>query len=252
MDPIDGQIPLKEDERVDPFLNGSLRLIQSRRGYRFSIDAVLLADFATVYPEDRVVDLGTGCGVILLILLRSKPIARAVGLEIQSELASQAVRNARLNGFAGRMDTIRADLRRLPFRPGWADVVTVNPPYGQVRTGRINPDPRRAIARHEVLASLEDILRAARHLLRRRGRLAMIYPVGRLGELLIRMRDHGLEPRRLQFLHPSPDSHAKLALVEASAGGRPGVQIAPPIFGQGKYGEQGKPLMIDDWGKGKL
>lgn len=229
------RVPLKPVESLDEFMEGRLRLIQSKRGYRFSIDAVLLSQFVTVKEGDRVVDLGTGCGIVPLLLLLTRPVSFAVGIEIQQELADQAARNALLNGFNRRMGVILGDLRHAPLSPCSADVVVCNPPYRQVRTGRINPDPQRAVARHEMLASLEDILRAAGTLLRPKGRLAVIYPAARLADTLVRMRGFNLEPKRIRLVYPGLQSEAKLVLVEALLGGRPGVKVLPPLLEQGDF-----------------
>lgn len=229
------EIELLPDEDIDPFMDGRLRLIQSKDGYRFSIDAVLLSEFVTIKPGDVVVDLGTGCGVIPLILLLTKPVGYAFGLEIQKELAHQAARNAVINGFKDKMAVILGDLKHLSISNKSADVVICNPPYRKVKSGRINPDMRRAIAKHELMASVDDILHAARNMLRKKGRLAMIYPAERLVGLLARMRRFTLEPKRIQINYPDLKSSAKLALVEASLGGRPGLEILPPLIGQGNY-----------------
>ena len=236
MSTSDSQSPrIKPHERIDPFLDGRLRIIQSRRGYRFSVDALHLAGFVRVGEEDRVADLGTGCGIIPLMLLTTRSVGQVVGLEIQEELASQAARNARLNGCSERMCVVRGDLRRPPFGARTFDVVVCNPPYRKAESGRINPDPERAIARHEILASLGGILSAARWLLRGKGRLATIYPAERLTDLLARMRGIGLEPKRVQTVHPNLASPAKLVLVEGVCDGRPGARVLPPIADQGDY-----------------
>ncbi|MFO7986153.1 MAG: methyltransferase [Desulfatiglandaceae bacterium] len=229
------EIPRYAHECVDAFLDGRLRLIQSRDGYRFSIDAVFLSTFVSVRPGDRVVDLGTGCGVIPLILLLEKPIDWVVGVEIQAELASQAARNVLLNRLSSRMKVIRGDIRHPPLAEACADVVICNPPYRQHRSGRINPDPRRAIARHEILASINDILLAAQRLLRKKGRFAFVYPSTRLAEVFGRLKRFDLEPKRLQISYPDLESGAKLALIEAVLGARPGLDILPPLLGQGDF-----------------
>ena len=228
-------IKLRSDECIDHFMEGRLRLIQSKDGYRFSIDAILLSEFVTVRPGEVVVDLGTGCGVILLTLLLTKPVGYAFGLEIQAELASQAVRNAFLNGYEDKMKIILGDIKTLPLAERCADVVICNPPYRQARSGRINPDLRKAIARHEILASIDDILLAARSLLRKKGRLALIWPSVRLVDILVRLRRFNLEPKKIQINYPGLDSEAKMALIEASLGGRPGLKISPPLLGQGNF-----------------
>lgn len=222
-------------ETVDELLEGRLKLIQSREGYRFSVDALFLAEFVTVKPGDFLVDLGTGCGVIPLLLLATKPLKHAVGIEIQADLALQAWRNAAANDHFRQMDILRADIRHPPFFSGTADVVTCNPPYRKPDSGRINPNTSRAIARHEIFVSLEHILVAARHLLKKKGRFAMVYSAERLIDFLSQSRRFNLEPKRLQVVYPNLHSNAKLVLIEAVLGGNPGVRILPPILGQGKY-----------------
>ena len=227
------EIKLKPGECIDNFLDGRLRLIQSKDGYRFSIDAFLLSEFVTVRPGDVVVDLGTGCGVISLILLLTRPVGYILGLEIQEELAEQAARNVLLNGFQDKMEVVLGDIKNYPIAEKSADVVVCNPPYRQMKSGRINPDQRRAIAKHEILTSIDDILHAARSVLRKKGRLSLIYPSIRLVDVLARMRRFNLEPKKIQINYPDLESSAKLALVEATIGGRPGLEIVPPIIGQG-------------------
>ena len=117
----------------------------------------------------------------------------------------------------------------------FADVVICNPPYSKTESGRINPDQRRAIARHEILASIDDILRAAGNLLRKKGRLAMIYPSVRLVDILLRMRRFDLEPKKVRINYPGLQSGARLALIEAVLGGKPGLEISPPLLGQGNF-----------------
>ncbi|MGD8387770.1 MAG: methyltransferase [Desulfobacteraceae bacterium] len=226
---------LQPHERLDTFQEGRLRVIQSRQGYRFSVDALFLSQFVTIKKGDLVLDLGTGCGIVLLMILLERPDCRAVGLEIQEELASQASRNARINGFQSRMGVVLGDLRRPPLSMGCCDVVVCNPPYRRKGSGRINPDRARAVARHEILASLDEILASARGLLRGKGRLAVVYPAVRLTDLMTRMRGRGFEPKRVQIVYPSLKDEAKLALVEATAGGKSGARVLPPILDQGDY-----------------
>jgi len=162
-------------------------------------------------------------------------------LEIQKELASQAMRNAVLNGFGDKMGIILGDIRFPPMADETADVVICNPPYRKVRSGRLNPDPRRAVARHEILASIDDILHAARSLLRKKGRLALIYPSVRLTDLFVRLRRFNLEPKLVRLNYPDLKSGAKLALIEASLGGRPGLDVLPPLLGQGDFSISSRP-----------
>ncbi len=231
-DPEEGATP---HETVDELLEGRLKLIQSREGYRFSVDALFLAEFVTVKPGDFLVDLGTGCGIIPLFLLATTPLKHALGIEIQADLARQAWRNATANDHSREMDILLADIRRPPLSSGTADVVTCNPPYRKSDSGRINPNTSRAIARHEIFVSLEHILAASSHVLKKKGRFAMVYSAERLIDFMSQSRRFNLEPKRLQVVYPNLHSNAKLVLIEAVLDGNPGVKILPPILGQGKY-----------------
>lgn len=224
-----------ESERIDTLPEGNLMVIQSSRGYRFSVDAPLLADFALTRPGDVVVDLGTGCGIISLLLLKKGDIRQAVGIEIQPELASQAFRNAALNGLSEKMHAVIGDIKDVPVKKGCADLVVCNPPYRSKSSGRINPYPVRAIARHELSVCLEDILKASSYMLKRGGRAALIYPSARLTDLISECKRYHLEPKRLQMIHPSASSPAVLSMVEAVSGGRPSLKVLAPIIGQGRF-----------------
>lgn len=225
---------LRPGECLDSFLDGRLKVIQPREGYRASFDSVLLSRFVTIRPRDTVVDLGTGCGIILLILVMTRPVEHGFGLEIQEELATQAARNALLNGLEEKITVIMGDIRHPPIAHKSADVVVCNPPYRQAFSGRLNPSTQKAIARHEILVSLDHILGAACRILRNKGRLAIIYPAFRLVDVLTRLREFTLEPKKIQFTYPPLRSEAKLVLIESILNGRPGVTIEGPIIGQGE------------------
>lgn len=216
-------------------MEGRLRLIQSRKGYRSSIDAILLSEFVSIKKDDIIADLGTGCGIILLLIHSTRPVKYAVGLEIQPALAGQTARNIKLNSFSHKMDVILGDIRHPPLALSSVDVVVCNPPYRKKLSGRINPNNERAIARHEILASLKDIIETAGMLLRKGGRLAMIYPAERLADLISRMKQFDLEPKRIRVIYPGIEAEAKLVMVEATLGGRPGLKILPPLLDQGEH-----------------
>jgi tRNA1Val (adenine37-N6)-methyltransferase len=144
------------------------------------------------------------------------------------------VRNAALNGFEKKMGVILGDIRHPPFMRASADVVICNPPYRRRETGRINPDPQKAIARHEIRASLDDILHTARKLLKPKGRLAMVYTASRLVDIIVKLRGFNLEPKRVQVIYPDLDSEAKLVLIEAAVEGRGGLKLLHPLIDQGE------------------
>jgi len=228
-------LKIETNETIDSFLNGKLQIIQSRQGYRFSVDALLLAEFVSIRSNDDVVDLGAGCGIISLVLAVKRKVGFIVGLELQEELASQAQRNIVLNKLEKKIAIIRGDLRHLPMCPAFAHIVVCNPPYRRQKSGRINPDFSKAIARHELSTKVDDILAAGKALLKPGGRLALIYPANRLAEIFAKMRIQDIEPKRLQIVFPNSYSHAKLAMIEGRFRGKSGLKILPPLFGQGQF-----------------
>jgi tRNA1Val (adenine37-N6)-methyltransferase len=221
----------RPDETEDTFFNGRIRVFQHREGYRFSIDAVLLAAFSSPKPTDHIVDLGTGCGIIPLIIGSRHPETRIVGVEIQPDLARLACRNVEINGFQKRITIIQDDMRSLSIKAmsGPVDLVISNPPYRKGRSGRINPHSQRAAARHEILVTLPDVTAAMFRLLDISGRFAVIYPADRITDLLTHLRSAGLEPKRIQTVHSYIHDPARLVLVSGSKGGRPGAAVLEPL-----------------------
>ncbi len=222
------------------FCGGRLRIRQPRCGYRFSIDAVLLAGFLRPRPRRRIADLGTGCGVIALLLAARCPKTRIVAVELQEELADLARENVSRNGLSSVIEVVEGDLRRLSRRDlgGGFDAVVSNPPFRTPGRGRVCRDEGRAVARHEITLALDDLLQAVRRLLDPGGRLALIYDAARTADLLCGMRAQGLEPKRLRFVHGTPRHPARMVLVEARRGGRPGVLVESPLLlfdAQGRY-----------------
>jgi tRNA1Val (adenine37-N6)-methyltransferase len=216
----------------DALFNGKLVVCQQRSGYRFAIDAVLLAGLATVRPNDRILDLGTGCGVIPLILAHRRLGKRIVGLEIQPELVAVAQRNVEVNGFSDRIRIYERDFREISsdFERGGFDLVISNPPYRRLRSGRLNPDGQRAIARHELKSSLADVFRTASTLLGHGGRLSIIYPASRLAHLLVTAHDCHLTPKQLTMIHSDAVSVARLVHLECRKGSGEELRITSPFF----------------------
>ena len=222
----------------DAFLGGKLIVKQEAGGYRFSIDAVLLAHHAHPRAGERVLDLGTGCGIIPLIMVNRHPGITVIGIEIQNELADLAISNVAANHM---LDSIRVkcmDMRTLTpaLIGGPADVAVCNPPYRRPNSGRLNSDQQRAIARHELKVSLIDILNTARRVLRTAGRFLTIYPAQRIAELLSQMNLTGIEPKFMRSIHSRTGEEAKLILVEGAKGTRAGTTIGPPLIIYAKDG----------------
>jgi tRNA1Val (adenine37-N6)-methyltransferase len=216
----------------EDLFRGRLKILQKKGGYRFSIDAVILAHHIPLKDMDVGVDLGTGCGIIPLILAHRSSSARLYGIEVQEGLADLASQNVRLNHMEDRITIVHGDMKdfRSYLEPGVADVVFSNPPYRKVLSGRMNPDPERAVARHEIKGALSDVLSVAEKLLRPSGRVSVIYPSERIADLLTRMRAFRLEPKRLRLVHSRPDSDAELVLAEGLKYGNPGVKVVPPLI----------------------
>ena len=217
---------------TDTFFNGQLSVKQSRHGYRFSIDAVLLAHLAVVRPGERVVDLGAGCGIVSLLLAYKYPDIRLYGIELQQELVIAAKDNVSANHMQDQITILQVDMKTLTtgFVGGPVDLVISNPPYRKSGSGRINPDSQKALARHEINITLEGVIMTALRLLKRAGRFVVIYPAERMADILTRMSSAGIEPKWLCMIHSSQKTHAKLMVIEGVKGGRPRMKIAPPLI----------------------
>lgn len=225
-------------ERIDELHRNGYQIIQKTDGFCFGMDAVLLSGFAAVKDGENALDLGTGTGIIP-ILLEAKTAGRHFsGLEIQHEMADMASRSVALNRLEDRIDIIEGDIREASRIFGRAsfDVVTSNPPYMNDSHGLKNPDLPRAIARHEILCTLEDVVRETAALLRFGGRFYMVHRPRRLVDIICLLRQYGLEPKRLKFVHPFADKEANMVLVEAVRGGRTMMKVEKPLI---VYREQG-------------
>lgn len=217
---------------LDTLFDGKLICAQSQGGYRFSIDAVLLAHFAAPRRHERILDLGAGCGVVSLILACRYPDVTLTCLEIQESLVQLIRHNICENSLGGRLQVVFGDLcsiDRLVDADGH-DLVVCNPPYYRVNTGRHNMNEEQAVARHEIKARLDDVVRAAAFALRTKGRLVMIYPASRIASLLSALKCNRLEPKRLRAVYSYPGTEASLCLIEAVKGGGDGLALMSPLY----------------------
>ncbi len=222
----------KPGETADQLMEGSVLILQKEKGYRFSIDALLLAHFINLQGHDYACDLGTGSAVLPIILSKKFENVTIAGVEIQDDLADMAMRNVRLNEMNDAVRIYKGDIRKIDdlFDQESFRCVFFNPPYRRLNSGRTNPDQEKAVARHEIKGSITDFLRAARYLLSDGGSVHVIYPATRSVELLFGMRKMGLEPKRIQMVHSNNGSRAQFILAEGIKGGGEELYVMPPLF----------------------
>jgi tRNA1Val (adenine37-N6)-methyltransferase len=222
---------IRSEETLDTILGGALTVVQPRDGYRFSVDAILLARFATARSRDRVLELGGGCGVISMVIAATARPRETIALEIQPRMAQLAARNARDNGFPN-LHCICADIRAADI-PGVKqasfDLVVCNPPFHARGAGRESPNRSRRQARGDAGASLAEFTAAARRYARNGGRVATIFAAARSAELISTLRANRLEPKRVRFVHPRMELPASSVMIEARANGGIEVTIEPPL-----------------------
>lgn len=228
---------------TDTFFNGRIQIKQAQAGYRFSVDAVLLAYQAAPRVGDRVIDLGTGCGIISLIMAFRNPDIKVYAVELQDELVKLAISNVKDNHLQDRIAVIGADMKTIgpDLITGPVDLLVCNPPYRRPGSGKINPHRERAVARHELKANLRDVIGTARRLLKTAGRMVTIYTAERTADILCQMRADRIEPKYIRTIHSHRRSEAKLVLIEGLKGGNPGLKIASPLIiydAQGEYTDE--------------
>jgi len=227
--------PKTGDETPGSFYHGRIRVLQSRNGYRFSVDAPLLADFIRARPGDELLDLGTGCGIIPL-LLSPKPFRTITAVEIQPGLAGLARRNVALNGLESRIEVVEADFRA--YDPGRRfDIVFANPPYIRGKGGRLSDVEEKSIAKHEIKCDIFDIMRATRRLLEDDGRACFIYPERRRKDFLEAMNAEGLNLAAVRTVLPRDGASPNLFLAECGRRSA-ATKVLPPFIlfsAEGRY-----------------
>lgn len=224
-------IELKDEERLDDLQRNGYQIIQKKDGFCFGMDAVLLSGFAAVKPGEKAIDLGTGTGIIPILLEAKYEGEHYTGLEIQDEVAEMAARSVALNHLEEKVSIVKGDIKEASRLFGAAsfDVVTSNPPYINDSHGLKNPDLPKAIARHEVLCTLDDVAREAAKLLRPGGRFYMVHRPHRLIEIITALTKYKLEPKRMKMVHPFVDKEANMVLIEAVRGGKSMIKVEAPI-----------------------
>ena len=229
---------IRPGERLDDLERNGLKIIQDPSRFCFGMDAVLLSGFARVKPGESVMDLGTGNGIIPVLLSARTEGSHFTGLEIQPENVDIANRSITYNGIGERVAVVEGDIREASesFGRSVFDVVTCNPPYMLNAHGLKNPDSAKAIARHEILCTLDDVLRESAALLKPNGRFYMVHRPFRLAEIICGLKSYKLEPKRMRLVYPFVDKEPNMVLIEAVLGGKPRITVEKPLI---VYKEQG-------------
>jgi tRNA1Val (adenine37-N6)-methyltransferase len=222
----------KENERIDDLQRNGYKIIQNPDKFCFGMDAVLLSGFARVNDGARVLDLGTGTGIIPILLEAKTKASHFCALEIQEESADMARRSVKLNGLEDKIDIITGDIKEASklFALSSFDVITCNPPYMIGQHGIANPDAPKAIARHEILCTLEDVVKNAAKLLKTGGSFFMVHRPFRLAEIINVMTSYKLEPKRMQLVYPYIDREPNMVLIEGCRGGKPRMTVEKPLI----------------------
>ena len=233
------QVEIREEERLDDLELKGLKIIQDPSKFCFGIDAVLLSDFTKVKPGENVLDIGTGTGIIPLLLSAKTAANHITAVEIQPDMADMAKRSVLYNNLQDRIEIICNDIKRADsfIKKSSVDVVVSNPPYIKSSHAITNPKDSLSLARHEIACTLEDILSAASNMLKYHGRFYMIHKAHRLTEIVCKMREYKLELKRLRSIHPFADKPAKMVLIEGVKQANPWLDIDPPLIIYKNYAE---------------
>ncbi len=228
---------IRTDECLDDLQNG-LFIIQKKDGFKFGVDAVLLADFAKTAKSVNTLDLCTGTGIVPLLLTEKTDTLNIFGLEIQKDIAEMAARSIEYNNLDDRVHITEGDLKNAAdiYGKGRFDKITCNPPYMKCGAGLQNDADTKSVSRHEIMCTLDDVLRVSRELLISKGRFFMVHRASRLADILCTMRKYGIEPKRLRLIHPSPEKAPNLVLVEGMKDGGEELKILPPLYVYGSDG----------------
>jgi len=225
-------VEIKEFERVDDLHRNGYMLIQDPKRFCFGVDAVLLSGFASAGKDEKVLDLGTGTGVIPILMSAKTEAGHFWGLEIQEESAEMAKRSVILNDLSEKIDIVTGDIKEADsiFKPSSFDVITTNPPYMEAGGGIKNDFTPKAIARHEVLCSLDDVARVSSRLLKFAGRLYMVHRPYRIADIMCTLRKYKLEPKQMRLVQPYAFKEPNMVLIEAVRSGRPMLKVLPPLI----------------------
>lgn len=229
-----------ENERIDDLEYKNLKIIQNKDGFCFGIDSILLSDFASeIKDESKVIDLGTGTGIIGILLCAKTKLSKMIGVEIQKEVYEMAKRSIKLNKLEDKFQVINENIKNLQnkLEIGTFDAVVTNPPYKKEGTGITNENEKKLISRHEITATLEDFIKASNKLLKDKGTLYMVHRPDRLADIIETLRKYKLEPKTIRFVHPSIGQKANLVLIKAIKNAKPFLKVEDPLYVYKENGE---------------
>ena len=232
------EINLKDNERIDDLEIKNMKIIQNKDGFCFGIDSVLLSDFAKeIKANTRVADLGTGTGILGILLCAKTDLSEIIGIEIQKDVAEMARRSIKLNKLDDKFKIINMNIKECDLEKNSFDYVVTNPPYKKINTGKINENESKFISRHEITASLNDFIDVSSYLLKDKGSLFMVHRPDRLVDILQKMRESKIEPKEIKFVYPNIDKAPNLVLIKGVKNARPFLKIQKPLIVYDKDGK---------------
>ncbi len=235
---------LDENERIDDLGIKKLKIIQNKEGFCFGIDSVLLSDFAKNIKKDSLVlDLGTGTGIIPILLCGKTDLKKVIGVEIQEEVYNMAKKSIKLNNLENKFEIINENILNLEkiYKENTFDVITTNPPYKKIDTGILNENKKKIVSRHEITASLEDFLKVSKRLLKDKGKFYMVHRPERLVDIIYNMRKYKIEPKTIRFVFSNKNKEPKLVLIKGIKNAKPFLKIEKNLYiydENGKYSEE--------------
>lgn len=224
---------IKNSERIDDLEFKGLKIIQDKKGFCFGIDSVLLSDFAKKIKKDsKVIDLGTGTGIINILLSGKTDASSFVGVEIQQDVAEMAERSIKLNYLEDKIKIINENITKLKniYKPNSFDVVVTNPPYKKINTGIVNNENKKIISRHEITASLQDFIHISSYLLKDYGEFYMVHRPERLVDIFSIMRTEKIEPKLIKFVYPNKSKKTNLVLIKGIKKGNPFLEFDKNLY----------------------
>ena len=229
-----------ENERIDDLEFKGLKIIQNKDGFCFGIDSILLSDFAKeIKKESKVIDLGTGTGIIGILLCMKTELSKIIGVEIQKEVYDMAKRSIKLNNLENKFEIINENIKNLEniIETGTFDAVVTNPPYKKIGTGLTNENEKKLISRHEITANLEDFIKVSSKMLKDKGTLYMVHRPDRMVDIIELLRKYKLEPKKIKFVYPNANKDANLILLKAVKNANPFLKIEKPLYVYNQNGE---------------